>query len=72
MYQCIFTVSLFSGMREGEILGICPRYVNFKECYYDVTQQWGKVIIDNKFTRDLTGPKTSNSTRRAYFFAKGY
>lgn len=70
MYQCIFTVALFSGMREGEIIGICPRYVNFKECYYDVTQQWGEVIIDNKFTRDLTDPKTSNSTRRVYFLQK--
>lgn len=70
MYQCIFTVAMFSGMREGEILGICPRYVNFKECYYDVTQQWGEVIIDNKFTRDLTDPKTSNSTRRVYFLQK--
>lgn len=70
MYKCIFNIAMFSGMREGEILGMCLRYINFKECYYDVTQQWGEVIIDNKFTRDLTDAKTVNSVRRVYFLQK--
>lgn len=70
MYKCIFSIALFSGMREGEILGMCLRYMNFKECYYDVTYQWGEVIIDNKFTKDLTDPKTTNSVRRVYEIKK--
>ncbi len=70
MYKCIFTIAMFSGMREGEILGMCLRYINLKECYYDVTQQWGEVIEDNKFTRNLTDTKTLNSVRRVYFLQK--
>lgn len=67
MYKCIFTIALYSGIREGENIGLCLRYVNSKEGYIDVMQQYGEVMTeDSKFTRELTDTKTPGSVRRVY------
>lgn len=67
MYRTIFSIALFSGMRQAEILALKKSDIDFAESTINISKQYGKVFNDEgKITRSSTDTKTDNSIRNIY------
>lgn len=64
MYKTIYSIALFSGMRQGEIIGL--HIPDIKENSINVDKQFGYVMVNDKLKKDTTSTKTDNSERTAY------
>lgn len=64
MYKTIFSIALYSGMREGEILALHMK--DIKDDSISITKQYGLIIDEGKRKREIVDTKTENSDRIAY------
>lgn len=64
MYKTIFSIALYSGMRESEILALHMK--DIKGDSITVDKQFTFVIKDGKKKRDIVDTKTDNSVRTVY------
>jgi integrase len=64
--KTIFSIALYTGMRQGEILGLHIPDIDFDEMTINVSKQYGKVVKDEKVVRAITDTKTDNSIRKIY------
>lgn len=63
-FESLFLVTLFTGMREGEILGLTWDCVDFKNGSLLINKQLQHAKgADGKRTYQLTSPKTANGGR---------
>lgn len=56
-WKTIFTVMYYMGLRRGEMMGLAPADINFKDNTMSIRYQY------NVKTRQRTSPKSKNSTR---------
>jgi len=66
MYKAVFSIAIYSGMRQGEILGLKISDINLAEKTINVSKQHGRVMKDGKMIRESTDTKTDNSVRIIY------
>ncbi len=66
MYKTVFSIALYTGMRQGEILGLKISDINLTDKTINVSKQQGRVMKDGKIIRESTDTKTDNSVRIIY------
>ncbi len=65
--KTIYSIALFTGMRQAEILALQITDIDLKNNKIKVDKQYGKVYNEeNKVERNITDTKTSNSVRTVY------
>lgn len=67
MYKTIFSISIYTGIRQGEILGLHIPDINFDEKYINVDKQNARAFDENrKVIRVIADTKTENSVRKVF------
>jgi integrase len=66
LYKTVYSIALYTGMRQGEILGLSISDIDFEEKTINVNKQYGRVYIDGKLKRHTIDTKTENSVRKIY------
>lgn len=66
MYKVIFSIALYCGLRQGEILGLTIADIDLKNNYIDVNKQYVAHYKNSKVYHEITLPKTDNSIRKVY------
>lgn len=67
MLKTIFSIALYIGMRQAEILGLHISDIDFDEKTINIDKQYGKVVDENnKIVRQISDTKTENSVRKIY------
>ena len=65
--KTIYTIALFTGMRQAEILALQFNDIDLKNKKISINKQYGKIYSDDKkVVRDITDTKTTNSVRTVY------
>lgn len=66
MYKVIFSIALFCGLRQGEILGLTIADIDLENNYINVNKQYVSYYKSGKFYHEIDKTKTDNSIRKVY------
>lgn len=66
MYKIIFSIALYCGLRQGEILGLTIADINLANNCIDVKKQYVSHYKNGKVYHQIAMPKTNNSIRKVY------
>ncbi|HBC30481.1 MAG TPA: hypothetical protein DC024_04445 [Clostridiales bacterium] len=66
LYKIIFSIALYCGLRQGEILGLTVADIDLENGYIDVNKQYVSHYKKGKVYHEIAMPKTENSIRKVY------
>lgn len=66
MYKVIYSIAIYTGMRQGEILGLKISDIDFANNTINIDKQQGYVLEDGKQVRASVDTKTANSVRMIF------
>lgn len=66
MFKVIFSIALYCGLRQGEILGLTIADIDLKNNYIDVNKQYVSHYKNGKVYHEISSTKTDNSIRKVY------
>lgn len=66
MFKVIFSIALYCGLRQGEILGLTIADIDLKNNYIDVNKQYVSHYKNDKVHHAIAATKTDNSVRKVY------
>lgn len=66
MYKVIFSIALYCGLRQGEILGLTIADIDLKNNHIDVNKQYVAHYKNGKIHHEVAMTKTNNSIRKVY------
>lgn len=69
MFKTIFSIALYTGMRQGEILGLHLSDIDFTEKTINISKQNARVFDEeneDRLVRKIAETKTENSVRKIY------
>lgn len=66
MFNVIFSIALYCGLRQGEILGLTIADIDLNNNYIDVNKQYVSHYKNGKVNHEIAKTKTDNSIRKVY------
>jgi integrase len=66
MYKVIFSIALYCGLRQGEILGLTIPDIDLDNNYINVNKQYVSHYKNGKVYHEIASTKTANSIRKVY------
>ena len=66
MFKVIFSIALYCGLRQGEILGLTIPDIDLDNNYIDVNKQYVSHYKNGKVHHAIASTKTNNSIRKVY------
>lgn len=66
LYKAFFSIGLYAGLRESEILGLTLSDIDFKDNVITVNKQFSYVLDGDERKKDITDTKSKNSIRKVY------